>query len=545
LKDLLSATDTSRRSWWPQSLVALRKGYTRADFTADLIAGLTVSILALPLSLAIAIGSGAEPGRGLITAFVGGFLVSALGGCQFQIGGPAAAFIVVVVAITDKHGMSGLTTATFLAGLILMIAGWLRLGTYVKYVPGPVVQGFTCGIGLVIALGQVKDLMGLSGAIPAEFFHRLEALWALRGSFNPAALAIGALTIAIILCLPRLTKRVPAILVAVVVASALAPLLGLHVETVGSRFGSLFTGLPTPQLPDLSLERILAILPSAFTIAFLIGVESLLSAVSADAIAGTRHNSNVEIVGQGLSNVATAVFGGLPVGGVIARTSTNIAAGAKTPIAGMLAAVIVFATAILLSPLASSLALPALAGVLIAISFRLIDPTALVHFLRHAPRDDVLVMLATLVLTVVVDLNVAISVGVVMAALLLMHRMAETTRHAISHAHDHHIDAPPGTRIVAFSGPLFFGQSALISNMLENLGTPAPSRLILDFSDVTLIDGTAIDALEALISAAAVAQCQLMVTGLQGRPGVALERSGLLRRHGIPVLPTIDQVLRQ
>jgi sulfate permease, SulP family len=539
----LTQTAAAAQSWVPESLRTLREGYTMQTFMADLIAGLTVAILALPLALAIAIGSGAEPGRGLITAFIGGFLVSALGGCRFQIGGPAAAFIVIVSGITAKHGYDGLITATFLAGVILVVAGRLRLGSYVKYVPGPVVQGFTCGIGLVIALGQVKDLFGLQGNVPAEFTHRIAALWELRYTFTPAAFVIGALTIIIILGLPRFTKRVPAILVAIVAASALAQLADVHIETVGSRFGQLFTGLPAPHLPDLSFARVQALLPSAFTIAFLIGVESLLSAVTADALADTRHNSNVEIVGQGISNIATSLFGGLPVGGVIARTSTNIAAGAKTPVAGMLHAIIVLAGAVLLSPFAGSLALPSLAGVLIAISLRLIDANAFMHFIRHAPRDDIIIMLATLVLTVVVDLNVAISVGVVMASLLFMHRMSEVTGHAISNGEDHHAIAPPGTRVVTFNGPLFFGQSALISNLLDNLGTPPPRVLVLALRGVSLIDGTAIDALDDLAKAAHAQGCRLVIAGLQGAPRVALHRSGVLRRHRVRLAPTIDGAL--
>lgn len=533
------------QSWLPESFVAVREGYTTSHLIADLIAGLTVAILALPLSLAIAIGSGAEPGRGLITAFVGGFIISALGGCRFQIGGPAAAFIVVVIGISDKHGADGLITATFLAGLILVVAGRLKLGTYVKYVPGPVIQGFTCGIGLVIALGQIKDLLGLQGNVPAEFAHRIEALWTLRGTFNPAAFIIGALTIVIILGMPRFTKRIPAILVAVVVASILAQLAGLHIETVGSRFGQLFTGLPSPHLPDLSLARVQAILPSAFTIAFLIGVESLLSAVTADALANTRHNSNVEIVAQGIGNVATSLFGGLPVGGVIARTSTNIAAGAKTPVSGMLHAIIVLAGAILLSPFAGSLALASLAAVLITVSLRLIDAHALIAFLRHAPRDDILVMLATLILTVTVDLNVAISVGVIMASLLFMHRMSEVTGHAVSNGEDHHAAAPPGTRVVTFHGPLFFGQSALISNLMDNLGNPPPTTLILDVRDVTLIDGTAIDALDELAVAARAQHCRLVISGLNGAPRTALHRSGVLRRNHVRLVGTVDAAIIQ
>jgi sulfate permease, SulP family len=256
-------------------------------------------------------------------------------------------------------------------------------------------------------------------------------------------------------------------------------------------------------------------------------------------LANTRHNSNVEIVAQGIANVATALFGGLPVGGVIARTSTNIAAGAETPVAGMLAACIVLGGAILLSPFAGSLALPSLAGVLIAISLRLIDGTAFVHFLRHAPRDDILVMLTTLILTVAVDLNVAISVGVIMASLLFMHRMAETPAHAISQGADHHVDAPPGTRVVTFRGPLFFGQSALISNLMDSLGDPPSTTLVLDLAHVTLIDGTAIDALEELAGAAKAGHCRLVIAGLNGQPLRAVERSGLCRRCGIDRAPHV------
>lgn len=538
---------TYRRLFTPKLVTALADGYTADTLRRDALAGLTVAILALPLSMAIAIGCGVTPDRGLVTTVVAGVLISLLGGSRFQIGGPAAAFIVVVAQVLNEHGNAGLLTATFLAGLILVAAGFAQFGAYIKYVPGPVILGFTSGIGVIIAVGQVKDFLGLSGALPAEFFDKITALWDMRGTFSPAAFAIGAATLAGIFALKAWRPHWPGLLIAVVAASLAVWLAGLPVETIGSRFGAIPSELPAPAVPDLSWSTVKEILPSAFTIAFLIGVESLLSAVAADTMARTRHRSNIEIVAQGAANVGSALFGGLPATGVIARTGTNIQAGARTPVAGVLHALFVLLFMLLLAPLASYLALPCLAAVLLATAWRLLEIDHVAHFLGRAPWDDRIVLVATLVLTIAVDLSVAIAVGVVTASILFMHRMAEAQTLDTGGRHlllDDVADGteqrsvimtqelPDGIRVFELRGPLFFGATARLGVALAGLGK-WPKVVILRMRDVPLVDATGIGALEELMSMAESQGCRVVISGLQKQPREALLRFGLLRKHRI------------
>lgn len=540
---------TYRELFTPKLVTVLRRGYSLDDLRHDGLAGLTVAILALPLSMAIAIGAGVAPGQGLITAVVAGFIISALGGSRYQVGGPAAAFIVVVAAVGAEHGAAGLMTATFLAGGILVAAGLLQLGTYIKYIPGPVILGFTSGIGVVIALGQLKDLLGFEGDVPNEFVERIEALYALRDTFNGSALLVGLVTIATIVALRHWLPRWPALLLAVAVASAAVWLLGLEVETVGSRFGGIPTTLPRPVLPDLSWTMVQQVMPATFTIAFLIGVESLLSAVAADAMAGTRHRSNMEIVAQGAANLASPLFGGLPATGVIARTGTNIAAGARSPVAGILHAAFLLLFMLLLAPLASYLALPCLAAVLLLTAWRLLELEHLSRFLRSAPWDDRLVLAATLLLTVFVDLSVAIAVGVVLAAMLFMHRMAAMPGVQFGSGPmllDDMVDGsaprsvimseslPEGVRVVEFRGPLFFGATARLDVALKALGD-WPRIIIMRMREVPLIDSTGIDVLEQLARLAGQHGCRIIMSGLQEQPREALHRYGFLRTNRILV----------
>ncbi len=539
------AAPQSRSSLTPKLLIALRQGYSGADFGKDLLAGLTVAILAIPLSMAIAIGSGVDPGKGLITTIIAGFLISAFGGSRFQVGGPAAAFIVIIAAIITKHGYDGMLTATFIAGLILVIAGVLRLGSYIKYVPGPVILGFTSAIGVIIAVGQIKDFFGLSGDTPGEFLHKLQALWSLKHTVTPAAFAVGLATVAMILAFKKYVPRWPGLLLAVAIASAATAVLGLSVETIGTRFGGIPSSLPMPTLPNLGWARIIEVLPSAFTIAFLVGVELLLSAVAADAVAGTRVRPNAEVLGQGIANIASPLFGGMPATGVIARTGTNIQAGAKSPVSGVLHALFVLAAVLVFAPLASYLALPCLAGVLLTTAWRLVDIHEVSAFLRRAPRDDSLVLAATFLLTIFVDLNVAIAVGVVLASILFMHRMAETSgvelgNGAAGGRRDD--DGPPpsiagqmvpaGARLLDFNGPLFYGQSASLMDAVEHFA-PWPKVLILRMRDVPLIDATAIGTLEQIAADCRRHDCRIIIAALQPQPRAALHRYGLLRENRI------------
>ena len=386
--------------------------YDRQQFTADLIAGITVAMIALPLSLAIAIASGAGPEKGLITAIVAGFLISALGGSRVQIGGPTGAFIVVVFGIIAEHGYDGLVLATFMAGIIMLIAGYLKAGNLVAYVPEPVINGFTIGIGIIIATSQLKDLFGLSTAqVPAEFVAKLETLWAARDTTSVVALGIGLATMVLIVVLRRMAPRFPGLIVAVGITSVLVAMAALPVDTIFSRFGALPSTLPMPALPEISMARVVELLPSAFVIAFLAGIESLLSAMVADRMIDGHHRPNAEILAQGFANIGSSLFGGLPATGAIARTATNVRAGGRTPVAGIVHALTILLVMLLLAPLAGYLAMPALAGLLILTAWNMTEPHRWRGYMQAQVSDRVLLLL-TLVLTVFADLTIAIGVGV-------------------------------------------------------------------------------------------------------------------------------------
>lgn len=388
------------------------KTYNRSQFIADLIAGITVAMVALPLSLAIAIASGAQPETGLVTAIVAGFLISFFGGSRVQIGGPTGAFIVVVFSIIADHGYDGLVLATFMAGIILLVAGYFRAGRLISYVPEAVVSGFTIGIAIVIATSQLPDFLGLSlEYVPADFLEKIPVLWEGRDSFKLPAFAIAALTLGFIIAFVRFLPRFPGLIIAVGIGSVLVYLGGLSVDTLGSRFGELPSQLPWPKLPSVSIDRIIELLPAAFVIAFLAGVESLLSAMVADRMIDGKHRPNAELLAQGIANIGSAFFAGLPATGAIARTATNVRAGGKTPISGIIHALVILLVMVLAAPIAGYLAMPALAALLMITAWNMSEPKKWGKYARGANRDKFLLLL-TMVLTVVVDLTVAIGVGV-------------------------------------------------------------------------------------------------------------------------------------
>ncbi len=394
----------------PKLLTTL-PGYTPRQFAADAAAGLTVAMVALPLSIAIAIASGATPAAGLVTAVVAGLLISALGGSRVQIGGPTGAFIVVVYGVIEAHGFEGLLLATLMAGAILVVAGLLRAGRLIALIPEAVIEGFTIGIAIVIATSQLKDLLGLStGPLAADFLEKVPELWAARGTLNGPALAIGVGTIAAIFVLRRLAPRMPGAIVVIALASATAALLMLRVDTVGSVYGALPNGLPWPKLPPLTLDTMSELFPSALVIAFLAGVESLLSAIVADRMIGGAHRSNAELLAQGAANISSPLFGGLPATGAIARTATNVRAGGRTPVAGIVHAVVILAVMAFAAPLAGFLAMPALAGLLVVTAWTMTEPHRWPERLRAASSERYLMFL-TMVLTIFADLTVAIAVG--------------------------------------------------------------------------------------------------------------------------------------
>ncbi|MCB1350481.1 MAG: SulP family inorganic anion transporter [Maritimibacter sp.] len=396
--------------------------YDRAQFVGDLVAGVTVAMVALPLSLAIAIASGAGPEKGIVTAIVAGFLISLLGGSRVQIGGPTGAFIVVVYGVIAEHGYDGLVLATLMAGGIMVVAGLLRAGSLVAYVPEPVINGFTIGIAVIIATSQVKDLLGLSlDAVPAEFVGKIEALWGAQASFSALALGIGLGTMVLITALRRLWPKFPGLIVAVGASSALVALTALPVDTIFSRFGALPNTLPAPALPALSLARLTELLPSALVIAFLASIESLLSAMVADKMIGGKHRPNAEVLAQGVANIGSALFGGLPATGAIARTATNVRAGGKTPVAGLVHALTILVVMLVAAPLAGYLAMPALAGLLILTAWNMSEPHKWRGYMQTRLSDRFLLLL-TMVLTVFADLTVAIGVGVFIGLALRLRR---------------------------------------------------------------------------------------------------------------------------
>lgn len=405
----------------PKILTTL-PGYTAALFRADLFAGITVAMVALPLSLAIAIASSADPGTGLVTAIVAGFLISALGGSRVQIGGPTGAFIVIVAGIVAEHGMDGLIIATLMAGVILVAAGLARFGSLVRHVPEPVIHGFTMGIAVVIAASQVKDLLGLPMAsVPADFLPKMAAIWGGIGDTGWASLGVGLATIVLIVTLRKAAPRLPGLIVAVALTSVVALLAGWDVDTIGNRFGTLPDRLPWPEIPRFTLTRFVELLPSALIIAFLAGIESLLSAMVADRMIGGSHRSNAEIIAQGVANIGSALFGGLPATGAIARTATNVRAGGKTPVAGIVHALTILVVMMVAAPLASRLALPALAGLLMITAWNMSEPW---HWrARMSGRvSDRFLLLLTMTLTVLADLTVAIGVGVALGMALRLRR---------------------------------------------------------------------------------------------------------------------------
>lgn len=407
----------------PKIITTLRT-YDRAQFSADLIAGLTVAMVALPLSLAIAIASGAEPAKGIVTAVVGGFLISALGGSRVQIGGPTGAFIVVVFGVIAEHGYDGLVLATLMAGVLLLVAGYFRAGRLIAYVPEAVVNGFTIGIAVVIATSQIKDFLGLSvEALPAEFFEKIVALWDARASLGVSSLGIALLSLVLIVGLRRVAPKFPGLIVAVAATSALAAVLDLPVDTIHSRFGDLPTGLPMPALPEVSWSRLTELLPSAVVIAFLAGIESLLSAMVADRMIEGHHRPNAELTAQGVANVASALFGGLPATGAIARTATNVRAGGKTPVAGIVHALAILLIMLLAGNAAGYLAMPALAALLVITAWNMSEPHNWPKYAK-ARRSDRVLLLLTMVLTVIIDLTFAIGVGVAIGLALRLSRRA-------------------------------------------------------------------------------------------------------------------------
>ncbi|WP_303978825.1 SulP family inorganic anion transporter [Dongia mobilis] len=528
-----------------QKLVTvLREGYRLADVRTDAIAGLTVAIVALPLSMAIAVASGVTPDRGLYTAIIGGFIISALGGSRFQIGGPAGAFIVLVAATVTAHGIDGLILAVLLSGIILLATGLLRLGTFVKYIPYPVTVGFTAGIAVIIFASQIKDLLGLSlpGGEPGELIHKVPALALALPSVNAAACALALLTILLIVGIRHYRPRWPGLLIGVSAASLGAALLGLPVETIGTRFGGIPHVLPWPQLPPITYDKVVEMLPSALSFALLGSIESLLSAVVADSMTGRRHRSNCELVAQGVANIASSLFGGICVTGTIARTATNVRAGARGPVAGMLHALFLLAFMLLAAPLASYIPLAALAAVLATVAWNMAEKPAFAALLR-ASRADAVVLMATFLVTIFSDLINGILTGFCLSALLMLHRMAEAVATATSFHNEDQADIQPGEGrkrydpgqasdrdivICWISGAFFFGAAASVAAALDRIGEQ-PKAVIFDFAAVPILDSTAAATIEGFVHKAHKRGAHIIIAAADAKVRHSLKVLGVTR----------------
>lgn len=529
----------------PKLFTVLRGDYRWNDFRDDALAGLTVAVVALPLAMALAIASGTTPEKGLYTAIIAGFLVSALGGSRVQIGGPTAAFIPVVFVVIQEFGYGGLILCTLLAGLMLIAAGLLRLGTLMKYMPQPVITGFTAGIAVSIFSSQVKDALGLEmGTPPVEFIPRWTAYAQHIATTQPVAVALTLLGLAVILGLRRWRPNWPGFLIALLACTAACIGLGLPAETIGSRFGTLPSTLPTFDFPHIPFERTRELLPSSFTIAFLAGVESLLSAVVADGMTGGRHRSNAELVAQGVANSASALFGGLPATGAIARTATNVRAGARSPVAGMLHAVFLLVFMLALAPFMRYVPLAALAAVLLVVAWNISEVEAFRHTMT-APKGDRLVLLLTFFLTVFFDLTLAIEAGLVAAAFVFMFRMADAfevtsgvklveengDEPAAGAEPDQRSRLPDGVEAFQISGPLFFGAANRLDDLLDQFRV-VPKVFILRMRLVPVIDASGVHALRALLERCRRRGIVLVVSGLQPQPQRVIGQMHLHPREG-------------
>ncbi|MDD2369698.1 MAG: sulfate permease [Sulfuricurvum sp.] len=480
-----------------------RQGYSWADFSADAIAGLAVAIVALPLAMAIAIASNLPPERGLFTAIVAGFLISAHGGSRYQIGGPTAAFIVTVATVAMKHGYEGLVLATIMAGMILMVMAFVRAGEMIKFIPYPVVIGFTSGIALLIAFSQIRDFFGLSiTTVPPDFIDKLTVYVAHLHETNFVAVVVALVSIGIILLSKRYFPKIPGPIIVVTLSGLAVWGLNLPVDTIESRFGAIPSMLPTPVWPDITFDKLRLILPDAITIATLAAIESLLSAVVADGMTGTRHKPNAELLGQGIANIASGIFGGLPATGAIARTATNIKAGARSPVAGMMHAAWLFLFMLLLSPLIVKVPLAALAAILMIVAWNMSEIKH-VREIMQAPRSDRIVLFVTFLLTVLVDLNFAIQAGIALASILFIDQMMKSTHiRAVESEEDdpdsiHNKNIPEGVEVYEIDGPLFFGVAEKLVDTLLLFEKP-PIIFILRMRHVPLIDAAGLHALEVL-----------------------------------------------
>lgn len=519
------------------------KGYNKSQFVKDLISGVIVAIIALPLSIALALASGVGPEQGIYTAIVAGFVISFLGGSTVQIAGPTAAFATIVAGIVASEGMSGLATATILAGVLLVLMGIFKLGSLIKFIPFTITTGFTSGIALTIVLGQLKDFIGSSypaGMETIETMDKVKALIAGIDTFNVHALIVGLVSLAVLIIMPKISEKIPGSLVAVLVGIAMVKFLPLNVDTIGDLY-TISSSLPKLALPDFSIGAIKTALPNAFTIAVLAAIESLLSCVVADGMTGTKHRSNTELVAQGAGNVASALFGGIPATGAIARTAANIKNGGKTPIAGMIHAVVLLLVLLVLMPYAGLIPMPTIAAILLMVAYNMSHWRTFVNVIKTAPKNDIIVLLVTFVLTVVFDLVIAIEVGMLLACVLFIKRMSEETNvvpwkykeQLVDEDSDivkqKLMDVPKNIRVYEISGPLFFGAADQIERIELKSYT---EYLIIRMRSVPAMDSTAMNSMTSLKQRCDKKGITMILSHVNEQPMKAMKKSGLYKNIG-------------
>ncbi len=532
-------------------LFSTLKGYTRAQFAKDLVAGIIVAIIALPLSIALAIASGVNPEQGLYTGVIAGFFISFLGGSRVQIGGPTAAFVVIIYGIVSQYGMSGLATATFLAGLMMIVMGLLKFGNLISFIPKTITVGFTLGIAIGILAGQLKDFLGLSmGAVPAEFTDKLVAYAQHLNTIHLPTLLIGLLALSIQIFWPRVSQKIPGSLVAIFVTTAIVQLAHLSVPTIGDLY-TIKTGLPTFSMPNISLSLVRQLLSPAFTIAILASIESLLSCVVSDGMIGSRHRSNAELVGQGVGNMMSALFGGIPATGAIARTAANVKNGGRTPIAGMTHALVLLLILLFLMPYASLIPMSCLAAILIMVAYNMSGWRTFVYMLRTAPKSDIVVLVTTLLLTVFFDLVVAIEFGMVLAAFLFLKRMSDIAevRQWVDEADNENTDAldlkvvPKNTVVYEVFGSLFFGTT---NDFLDISYEEGKNALILRMRNVPAMDISGLDALEEIRETCQQRGMTLILSHVNPQPFRVMKKAGFLEKIGEKnICPNIDASLKR
>lgn len=539
-------------------LVDSFKNYTKAKLISDLSAGVIVGIVALPLAIAFGIASGVTPEKGLITAVIAGFIISAFGGSKVQVGGPTGAFIVIVYGIVQQFGVNGLIIATFLAGIMLIIMGFARLGSIIKFFPHPLVVGFTSGIALIIFSSQIKDFLGLQiKTVPADFIEKWIVYFNNFGHINNYSLIITVATVFILIIFPKISRKIPGSLVALISATIVVQYFHLPVETIGSKFGSIPNSIPMPTLPHIDFATIQKLIQPAFTIALLGGIESLLSAVVADGMIGSTHKSNMELVAQGFANVTVSLFGGIPATGAIARTATNVKNGAKSPIAGIIHALTLLVIMLFFGGLAANIPMACLAGILIVVAYNMSEWESFVSILK-GPRRDAIVLGVSFLLTVFVDLTVAIEIGMMLSAFIFMERMSKMTSFNLVTKEDADDDdglndpkainkyfVPKGIEVFEIEGPFFFGAAAKFKQEMRIIESN-PDILILRMRFVPYIDETGLHVIEEFYHESKKKSIQLILSGVQPQIYKELERAGLINKIGEKnVLTVIDDAIER